>query len=362
MNYATACSGIDAPSVAWKSLGWKAQWFSEISAFPSAVLATHYPDVPNLGDMTKLLEDERAIKSIIDVFLAGTPCQSFSQAGNQGGLDDPRGQLAIFFFEIINVLRPKWVVWENVPRVLSINGGRDFGALVTKLGQCGYGWSYRVLDAQYFGVPQRRRRVFLVGHSSGRWQYPAAVLFERESLQWNLKKSKRTRKKSTAITTNCIDASYGAKWGSNQWVDQGFGIVEPVAKTLTTGEGNRLDSSTCNFKVKRNITWSIMPQNSGKDYKARQVDVAQTLTTNGHIHGNQGGDIVQNELSVRRFTPLECERLQGFPDNYTRIAYKGKPAEKCPDNPRYEVIGNSIAVPALKWIGSRIQMVENLIN
>ena len=361
MKYATVCSGIEAPSVAWKHLGWKAQWFSEISAFPSALLAHHYPDVPNLGDMTKLLEDERSIATNIDVFLGGTPCQSFSQGGKQDGLDDPRGQLAIKFFEIINAIRPTWVVWENVPRVLSINKGRDFGALVTKLGECGYGWSYRVLDAQYFGVPQRRRRVFLVGHSSGRWQYPAAVLFERESLQWNLKKVKKKGKKTSRGITGCIDASYGSKWGSDQWVDQGFGLVEPVAKTLTTGEDWRLAPTTCNYKIERHIPWSIMPQNSGKDYKARQVDVAQTLTTGGHFQGNQGGDIIQHGLSVRRFTPVECERLQGFPDDYTRIPYKGKPSTKCPDGPRYTGIGNSIATPVLRWLGERIQLLENII-
>lgn len=361
MNYATVCSGIEAPSIAWGGLGWKAQWFSEISAFPSAALAYHYPEVPNLGDMTKLLEDERSIATNIDVFLGGTPCQSFSQGGHQKGLDDPRGQLAIKFFEIIDALRPTWVVWENVPRVLSINGGKDFGALVTKLGQCGYGWSYRVLDAQYYGVPQRRRRVFLVGHSSGRWQHSAAVLFERESLQWNLKASKKKRKKSTSLTTGCIDASYGAKWGSNQWVDQGFGIVEPVAKTLLTREHSSFNPSTCNFKIEKHIPWSIMPQNSGKDYKARQVDVAQTLTTNGHFQGNQGGDIIQHGLSVRRFTPTECERLQGFPDGYTKIPYRGNSEEECQDGPRYKAIGNSIATPVLRWLGQRIQLVENLI-
>lgn len=278
MKYATVCSGIEAPSIAWQPLGWEPVWFSEIAPFPSAVLQHWHPNVPNLGDMLKLLNDERSIANI-DVLLGGTPCQSFSQAGNGKGLDDPRGQLAVKFFEIIDRLRPTWVVWENVPREIAA----------------------------------------------------------------------------------CLDASYNSKWGSNQWVDSGGALIEDVAKTLTTGEGYRLDPTMCNFKGTPQV-WSIVPQNSGKDYKARNVSVAQTVTTNGHFQGNQGGDIVQEQLSVRRYTPLEAERLQGFPDNYTKIPYKGKPAEKCPDGPRYEGIGNSIATPVLRWIGERIQLVDNIIS
>jgi len=178
MRYLSVCSGIEAASVAWHDLGWTPVAFSEIEAFPSAVLAQHYPSVPNWGDMTKFQEWPHAA---IDVLVGGTPCQSFSVAGLRKGLADPRGNLALTYLAITDRYRPEWVVWENVPGVLSSAGGRDFGAFLGGLGQLGYGWAYRILDAQYFGVPQRRRRVFVVGCLGG-WSRAAAVLFERHSL------------------------------------------------------------------------------------------------------------------------------------------------------------------------------------
>lgn len=178
MKYISVCSGIEAATVAWHPLGWEPLWFSEIEKFPSAVLAHHYPDIPNLGDMTKFKEwpDES-----VDLLVGGTPCQSFSIAGLRKGLDDPRGNLMLTYLAIAKRYRPDWLVWENVPGVLSSNEGRDFGAFLGALGELGYGWSYRVLDAQFFGIPQRRRRVFVVASLRG-WQRAAAVLFERESL------------------------------------------------------------------------------------------------------------------------------------------------------------------------------------
>ena len=186
MKYLSVCSGIEAATVAWHPYGFEPVAFSEIEPFPIALLAHHYPTVPNWGDMTKFKEWPDAA---IDVLVGGTPCQSFSVAGLRKGLDDPRGNLALVYLAIADKYRPDWVVWENVPGVLSSSGGRDFGAFLGALGQLGYGWAYRILDAQYvrvdgFGraVPQRRRRVFVVGHSSGDWRRAAAVLFERESL------------------------------------------------------------------------------------------------------------------------------------------------------------------------------------
>ena len=179
MRYLSVCSGTEAATVAWHELGWTPVAFSEIEAFPSAVLAHHYPNVPNWGDMTKFQEWPDAD---IDVLVGGTPCQSFSVAGLRKGLADPRGNLALTFLAIADKYRPRWVVWENVPGVLSSHGGRDFGAFLSGLADLGYGWAYRVLDAQYFGVAQRRRRVFVVG-CAGNWAAAAAVLFERESLQ-----------------------------------------------------------------------------------------------------------------------------------------------------------------------------------
>ena len=178
MRYLSVCSGIEAASVAWHPLGWAPVAFSEVDAFPSAVLTHHYPSVPNWGDMTKFQEWPDAD---VDVLVGGTPCQSFSVAGLRKGLDDPRGSLMLVYLAIARKYRPRWVVWENVPGVLSADEGRAFGSLLGGLGELGYGASYRVLDAQHFGVAQRRRRVFVVG-CLGDWRRAAAVLFERESL------------------------------------------------------------------------------------------------------------------------------------------------------------------------------------
>jgi len=181
MNFGSVCSGIEAASVAWHPLGWRTSFVSEIEKFPCAVLAHHYPDVPNFGDMTRFMEWPDAA---IDVLVGGTPCQSFSVAGLRKGLADPRGNLMLTYGAIAGRYRPRWLVWENVPGVLSSNGGRDFGTFLGMLAELGYGFAYRVLDAQHFGVPQRRRRVFVVGHL-GDWRRAAAVLFERESLSGN---------------------------------------------------------------------------------------------------------------------------------------------------------------------------------
>jgi DNA (cytosine-5)-methyltransferase 1 len=197
MNYLSVCSGIEAATVAWHPLGWKAVGFSEIEKFPSQVLAHHYSDVPNLGDMTKFKEWN--LESNVDVFVGGTPCQSFSVAGLRKGLDDPRGNLMLTYLAIANQYRPKWLVWENVPGVLSSNGGRDFATFLGGLGELGYGFAYRVLDAQYFGVAQRRRRVFVVGYL-GDWRRAAAVLFERHSLSWDIAPSREKRKSSSPST------------------------------------------------------------------------------------------------------------------------------------------------------------------
>jgi DNA (cytosine-5)-methyltransferase 1 len=181
VRYLSVCAGIEAASVAWHDLGWIPVAFSEIEAFPSAVLAHHYPGVPNWGDMTKFKEWPDAD---VNVLVGGTPCQSFSVAGLRKGLADPRGNLMLTYLAIADRYRPEWLVWENVPGVLSSNEGKDFGALLGGLAELGYGFAYRILDAQFFGVAQRRRRVFVVGNARG-WQHAAAVLFERESLCGN---------------------------------------------------------------------------------------------------------------------------------------------------------------------------------
>ena len=181
MRYLSVCSGIEAASVAWAPLGWEPVAFSEIDPFPCAVLRHHYPGVPNLGDMTRF-KDWPLDGTAVDVLVGGTPCQSFSVAGLRAGLADPRGELMLTYLATALRLRPRWVVWENVPGVLSADHGRAFGTLLGGLAECGYGFAHRVLDAQYFGLAQRRARVFVVGHL-GSWQRAAAVLFELSSLR-----------------------------------------------------------------------------------------------------------------------------------------------------------------------------------
>ncbi|HUD75750.1 MAG TPA: DNA cytosine methyltransferase [Terracidiphilus sp.] len=182
MKYLSVCSGIEAASVAWHSLGWEPVGFSEIEKFPSAVLAHRFSGVLNFGDMRNFKDWK--LNEPIDLLVGGTPCQAFSVAGLRKGLDDPRGNLTLVFLAMARHFRPRWIVWENVPGVLSDKTGA-FGAFLGGLGELGYGWSYRILDAQYFGVAQRRRRVFVVGHSGGLWQRCAAVLLEPESLRWD---------------------------------------------------------------------------------------------------------------------------------------------------------------------------------
>jgi len=387
MKYGSVCSGVEAASVAWHPLGWEPQWFSEIEKFPSAVLANHYPDVPNFGDMTKFKEwpNDRSI----DLLVGGTPCQSFSVAGLRKGLDDPRGNLMLTYLAIAERYRPRWLVWENVPGVLSSNKGRDFGTFLGALGKLNYGFASRVLDAQYFGVAQRRKRVFVVGYL-GDWRPAAAVLFERESLSGNTA-PRRTPGKSIASTV-----TQGPPFSrtGNERVEceaivpvssthrmRGFGdyasdgsasalkardykdatdlIAFPAEMSGTQSASTTELSPSLAVTHTTAVAWSIMPMNSGRDYKARQVDVAQPLMAGGPVGGNQGGDFVQAS-QVRRLTPTECERLQGFPDNYTKIAWRGKILDDCPDGPRYKALGNSMAVPVMRWIGERINAVENI--
>ena len=205
MNYLSVCSGVEAATVAWHKLGWNPVAFSEIEKFPSEVLAHHYPSVPNLGDMSNYKEWNFGEKTI-DLLVGGTPCQSFSVAGLRKGLEDSRGNLALIYCGILDKFRPKWFIWENVPGVLSSSKGRDFGSFLGAVGELGYGFSYRVLDAQNFGVPQRRRRVFVVGHL-GDWRPTAEVLFEPESLSRHIEESRKKRKDTPKDTRIGIDTS-----------------------------------------------------------------------------------------------------------------------------------------------------------
>lgn len=427
MIYGSICSGIEAASVAWQPLGWRASFLSEIEAFPRAVLSHHYPEVPLHGDFTTIRAGEY---EPIDLLVGGTPCQSFSVAGLRGGLDDDRGNLALEYLRLADRLRPRWLVWENVPGVLSSNGGRDFGAILGGMVELGYGFAYRVLDAQFFGVAQRRRRVFVVGYA-GDWRRAAAVLFERHSLSGH-PAPRREARKDLAPTISARPTG-GGGLGTDFDLDGGLvqafggnrtsGPVD-VASALSAhgGPHGRMDFASETF-VTHAIQAGALRQNaaSGPDGVGVQEGVAYTLearaevqavafdttqiTSAANYSNPKAGDPchplasgahapavaftcsdqansfawerpfaptlnaqVPNDTSniqqgvrigsaVRRLTPRECERLQGFPDDYTLIPYrKGLAA----DGPRYKALGNSMAVPVMRWIGERIAKVDTI--
>ena len=363
MNYLSVCSGIEAATVAWHDMGWNPLAFSEIEKFPSEALKHHYPTVPNLGDMTKYKEWDFGTNRL-DLLVGGTPCQSFSVAGLRKGLEDPRGNLALVYCGILDKFRPKWFVWENVQGVLSSGQGRDFGSFLGALVELGYGFSYRVLDAQYFGVAQRRKRVFVVGHL-GDWRPTAKVLFESESLSGNIKKSRKTRKTITDQPVQCFEPR------SPDGYARIVGNISPTLNTMTGGQrqpcvaiqGNLVGRNTGGpqgIGVAENAPMYTLTKGDVHavaqfvDVYNQAIDgnIAATMT-NACGGTNTSGPKVMQGMAVRRLTPVECERLQGFPDNYTNIK------ENCPDGPRYKALGNSMAVPVMKWIGNRIQMVED---
>ena len=378
MRYLSVCSGIEAASVAWHDLGWEAAGFSEIERFPSEVLRHRFPNVRNYGDMTNFKEWQDV--GTVDLLVGGTPCQSFSFAGLRKGLDDPRGNLVLSFGAMASHFRPKWVVWENVPGVLSSNGGRDFGTFLGMLAELGYGFAYRVLDAQYFGVAQRRRRVFVVGHL-GDWRCAAAVLFESESLSGNPPPS-RSKGEGIAAEVAPSPAASGRgveRVGESRGQDPVvacYGIPGNWINKKPEGGGHGTapmnDISPCLTGADRHAVCMAHGQANAEILCDKSPTLncihEQPIVFNAQGSPHQGLSIGSlspaygADFAVRRLTPVECERLQGFPDNWTRIPYRGKPAEQCPDGPRYKACGNSMAVPVMRWIGERIQMMEDIMT
>lgn len=349
LTYASVCSGIEAVSVAWKDLDLKPLWFSEIEPFPCAVLAHHYPTIPNHGDMTTL--PERILSGEIeapDILVGGTPCQAFSVAGLRNSLNDERVNLTLVFVRILNAINtirrrhglPDAVaLWENVPGVLSTRDNAFGCFLAALLGESkelvptGRSWTgagivrsdqreiaWRILDAQYFGVPQRRRRVFLV--AGNRDRRVAQILFEQPGESRNPEQGGKEGKESPAF----IESSFGTYRKS----DVG-GTVKRTGGALSGGSETLIVVHGRQDPVSSVTAYALDRQGAG----------------NTNIIFSKAG-------KVRRLTPVECERLQGFPDNYTLIPWRNKPAEQCPDTPRYMAIGNSMAVPVMRWIGERV--------
>ena len=516
MKYASVCAGVEAASLAWMPLGWKPVWFSEIEPFPCAVLKERFPNVPNLGDMTKI-EGEK-YHGTVDLLVGGTPCQGFSVAGKQGGLDDPRSALCLSYCRLLETMRPRWFVWENVPGAFSTNGGEDFREFLRKIDEIGYSCAWRVLDAQYVrvdgyprAVPQRRRRVFVVGYS-GDWRYPASVLFEPGGLSGDAPPRRVKGEGVAADAKGSIretgegvapdakggnnEAGSGVFWNGNDYAETlkancdcdrmpdkgrlncvidtrckkpngstlvmatgqanaetatdhcvnltcnheapivcagfsggqgekagGIGYQEEVAPTIRSSESGsnqvpdilcqygdvagaltaRYDSSPC---VDRgaNIVYENHAQDSrvkpcgecGPQLNAKagtgggNLPILQEIHRERETHtlafrwaaspsqglpigidychtmmANKNGEpaVYTNSINtVRRLLPVECERLMGFPDNHTRIPWRGKPEEQCPDGPRYKACGNSMCVNVMRWIGMRIEYVERQMN
>lgn len=445
MKYGSVCSGIEAASKAWEPLGWKPAWFSEIEPFPSAVLAHHWPEVTNLGDMTKIADAVRAGDvEAPDVLVGGTPCQAFSIAGLREGLSDDRGQLTLSYVELANAIDTKRrelgepesiIVWENVPGVLS-SKDNAFGCFLaglagesSELQPAGGKWTHagcvsgperviawRVLDAQFFGVAQRRRRVFVVA-SARKGFDPAAVLFEFDSVRRDSAPRRETQKAVAALTARgvgtCGADDNQAQAGHLIAFGGGNTTGHIDVETACTAHGVRMDFDTETFAVhgtqdpdiNRELAHTL-GRNNGQEnaciafsYKDNGADatpdLSPTIRAGNHdkSHANSGqppaiayafkagqgakaGGIgyaeeqsptltsassgtnlapaVMHGVAVRRLTPIECERLQGFPDNHTLIGWRGKDADECPDGPRYKAIGNSMAVPVMRWIGERI--------
>lgn len=406
LTFGSVCSGIEAASIAWEPLGFKAEWFSQYDPehdyskgpdFPSAVLAYHWPEVPNLGDMTTI--KDRIVSGEVkapQILIGGTPCQAFSVAGKRGGLNDSRGNLALKFIEIANTIDEMReddecvVVWENVPGVLS-DKQNAFGCFLGKLvgEDCelqpsGKKWSnagcvfgpqraaaWRILDAQYFGVAQRRRRVLVVASARGGFD-PTKVLFESEGVRRDTAPC-REKKETVAALTACGVGTCGAD--DNQ-AQAGHLITHPpeIANTLTArmhkgvnsdlNEGQSLvvhgtQDPGCEIELAYSLGRNHGQENAvfiaeNQRGEIRTSDVSTSLNAGGGKVG-QGYHAIYNQHGIRRLTPMECERLQGFPDNHTQIPWGNKTRIECPDGHRYKANGNSMATPKFKWLGQRLK-------
>ena len=407
MNYISLFSGIEAASVAWGPLGWTPVAFAEIEPFCCDLLAKRFPEVPNLGDVSGV--DWTEYEGSVDVVIGGSPCQAFSLAGRRLGLMDERGQLMLEFVRCVREAKPRWVIWENVTGVLSQDEGRAFGTLLGELEDCGYALAWRVLDAQFFGVPQRRRRVFLIGHPVP--GCAAGVLFEPDCMRGDNPPSREKRAQLAADaqrragcghrvlpfdTTQMTSPQNGSnpQWGdpchplcaqghtptvcigfsAGQSATAGSIAAQPeIAPTLRAGESSTNQVPSVCYAIAGNII-GREPENGGHHLGVEDDGAMFTLTTadrhavcmaddtaRAAVDEDLAGTLkcggmpptVAYDYIVRRLMPVECERLQGFPDGWTDLG-------GTPDAPRYKACGNSMAVPVIRHIGRRIEAVDSI--
>lgn len=384
MRYVSLFSGIEAASVAWIPLGWHPITYSEIEPYPSAVLTYHYPQTPNLGDITQIRWEDHDECLSANIVVGGSPCQSFSIAGDRSGLRGASG-LMWEYVRAVQAIRPRWLLWENVPGALSSSGGQDFACLLSALDELGYGLAWRVLDAQYYGVAQRRRRVYLVGSLES--QRATEVLFEPESLCWYHQSGKEKRQAIAEKTTGSIRSANAGLDCLTPWDTQSrriydsHGVWPPLdarEKDGTDGKAVALDYHPQDSRIKyadQNVSQTLSARmgTGGNNVPLVQDMRPITLQIRAGKAGGGKGPLIQDNMSatltvaqtqtlfpgdgtVRRLTPMECERLQGFPDGYTDVPFRGKP--HAPDSHRYTALGNSMATPVMRWIGKRIEQVD----
>ena len=394
MKYLSLFSGIEAATVAWKPLGWECVAVSEIEPFPCAVLEHHHGGIPNLGDVTKITESKIRKLGQFDLIVFGSPCQDLSVAGKGKGLSGERSGLFKSAIKIIKWARKhcgcRFALWENVPGAFSTNQSRDFAQVVGSL--CGSrfdvphnGWKtwgaavgeegfveWTVLDAQWFGVPQRRRRVFALV-DFGDWSSRPPVLLEPESLRGNPPTRREAGQAVAAPTANGVgtcgandnqaqaghlvasdlDANYGRLQGcSGQDLNNGHSM-------LVTQPALAFSCKDYGADVTEDTSPTLRAMNQVAVVTQYGEETAGTLTARHDSSpcDDRGMNVMADRHTVRRLTPIECERLQGFPDNYTKIPYRNKPADKCPNGPRYKALGNSMAVPVMRWIGKQLEAI-----
>lgn len=396
LRVASVCSGIGGAELAFDGLGTHV-FAAETEAFPRAVLRHHFPGLHLYGDFRDIshaaLAAGPASAEPADVLVGGTPCQSFSVAGLRRGMADERGNLALEYLRLVDRLRPRWVVWENVPGVLSSNGGRDFGAFLGGLGECGYGWAYRCLDAQHFGLAQRRKRVFVVG-CAGDWRRAAAVLFEPASLRGDTA-PRREAGQGTAPTLASRATAGGGLGTDGVYSERSAADCDGglIADPISANEARTYTHEGKNFRLRNCVAY-------GGNNTAGSIDVATAVNAHGGPHGRldfdsetficgtlgaensrhtsglksesdmlvahslradgfdasedgtgRGTPLVAQRSLVRRLTPGECEKLMGLPPDWTLIPWRGGMAK---DGPRYRALGNAFAVPVVRWIARRI--------